>query len=271
MVLNHRTLSVFGAALAVSLLGFGPLAQAQGIPQAVREAMAEKVGIPADAPDFDARLESLSKQRITDEMMRMGFAKSFGVDPSQIDLEAPFGRPEDPARKPEIPQRVVARAAFNGGVPLEEPSKAKLAKQREMDEASLLAGIEQIQSHGRNLTKSFLRPAAISKCMADRTVWDDAPPTAPNSDTLVIADKPPLDADQLYGKETRVIQFLSGEQGDADSALIALAQPECLPYRVRVYERRRYVHYGEHALRNFDAKPTGAGKQAIKRSNFKER
>jgi hypothetical protein len=140
-----------------------------------------------------------------------------------------------------------------------------------MDETSLLAGIEQIQSHGRNLTESFLRPAAISKCVADRTVWDDAPPTARNSDTLVIADKPPLDADQLYGKETRVIQFFSGDKADTDSALIALAQPECLPYRVRIYEHKRYVHYGEHALRNFDAKPSGAGKQAIKRSNFKER
>jgi hypothetical protein len=271
MVLNIRTLSVFVVALVGHLPGFASLVQAQGLPQVIREAIADKVGIPADAPDFDARIEALSRQKPTEEMMRRGLAKSLGVDPSEINLDGQLRPPDDPIGRSEVPQQVVSRSAFEGGAPLDEPTKRELAAMTTLSEAELADAINRINASGRKLAERFSKPGPISVCAEGKTVRDEAPPGSDGTDILVISEKPPLDFDQLYGRRTNVIQFLSGDKADSDSRLIALAQPECLPYRVRVYERQRYVHYGEHALRNFDAKPGGAGKQAIKRSNFKER
>ncbi len=255
---------IFNSVCISAGLLVGSSLYAQEIPRQIRELMADKIGIPADAPDYNQRLEALSKRPITDEMKRMGFAKSFGVSPEEIDLNEIFKQPSDKAVVSLVPQTIASRSSFAEGVALEKSVDEKRGSVFSIKEKDLTSEIALINAHGRDTVKRFIETKRIPECTESKVVRDEAPPGERDLDILVLAGKTPLDADQIYGGSTRVIEYKVGTPNEADSILVSLAQPECLPYRVRVLGGRRHIYYGEKALLNFDRDPTGPGEKAIK-------
>jgi|GEM_PF-4267657 len=251
-----------GLLLMLALL-FAQACLAQGLPEKLRAIIAEKTGIPADAPDFDARLAKLTASPVTDEMKRQGLARLFGVNPTDINLRDLSKKPKQ--KESTVPQQVAARFEFDGGSDLEQ-STAKVNSEDEKSNQALIKKAakqdfsEAIASMNAATRKSIDRvtqPKAIPECSAGKTLEDDAPLGAKNSDTLIISGVSPIDADELFGRLTRVISYKTGANADLDSIVVAFAEPECLPYRVRVVDGKRYRHSGDFALRNFDLKPNG--------------
>lgn len=255
---------VFFCSVAAAWLLVGPMVQAQDIPPKIRELMAEKIGIPADAPDYTQRLNSLLKRPVTDDMMRLGFAKSYGVDPSEIDLKSILGKPADSHIESLVPQKLASKFYFGDGIALEKTLEEGNKPATNFKPANLDEEIARIDAQGQASVARYIETRAIPECAESNVVHDEAPPGIGDQDILVLSGKAPLDADQLYGRSTRVIEYKVGKTHDADSILVSLAEPECLPYRVRIIGGRRNIYYGRHALLNFDKDPEGSGDQAIK-------
>lgn len=69
----------------------------------------------------------------------------------------------------------------------------------------------------------------------------------------------PLDPQDVFGKETKVVPF-SGEFVNGASFAAIGVGVKCLPTRFRVTGRYTFRHEGEAALRNYDDEPNGSGK-----------
>lgn len=74
----------------------------------------------------------------------------------------------------------------------------------------------------------------------------------------LLPEQMPLNSEMTLGAKTTVRPYRAGSK-DKASLLAQLSQIPCLPYRVRVTEKARYVHYGLDALKNYDKNPDGKG------------
>lgn len=240
----------------------GALAETHSVlPRELREAIGNKVGVSPDAPNFLEQIRAIPG-RATEMQKRESFAQSFGVSRGAIDLKEIFSRPTDVQSSSTVPQVVVDRATFEEGEPLVVTQAAAEVKLIEsIKSADYSAEIATIQSTGRELTKRFTHPPEIPACKGGNTVKAEVPPGTGTVDILILNSPPPVDTDERFGRLTQVQQYHPGDAKDVNSMVIALAQPECLPYRVRILDGKRYIHYGEFALRNYDEHPLGSGKR----------
>ena len=251
-----------GLPLILALIA-GQACFAQILPEKLRAIIAEKTGIPAAAPDFDSRLANMPSAPLTDEMKRQGLARFFGVNPSNINLRDLSKRPDQ--KDSMVPQQVAARFEFDGGSELEKAAVKENSEEIKSNQALIRKAVKQdfseaianMNARTRESIERVMQPKSVPECTLAKTLEDDAPLGAINSDTLIISGASPINADELFGNLTRVISFKMGANADIDSIMVALAEPECLHYRVRVVDGKRFRHSGDFALRNFDLKPNG--------------
>lgn len=155
--------------------------------------------------------------------------------------------------------RFVARThthiRMNGGVPFPKESEVMLPPTASPNEES------ETSAEFRGL--EYRKPAA---CEGSRTIREETQPRHSSGEERVLLDTlyvregfVPVDAAEIYGRMTEV--FTSRSQPSlGELARMRADDVLCIPYRIRVTNRRIYRDTGENALRNYDIDPEARGR-----------
>lgn len=77
-------------------------------------------------------------------------------------------------------------------------------------------------------------------------------------DVLFLSEPPPLDAAEIFGKNTHIYEY-STQTRDYISYLSGYIGVHCLPFRVRQTESHVFWDMGLNALKNYESDPNGQG------------
>jgi hypothetical protein len=236
--MRFRYSFLLSAAVMVAVISPASSARAQATDEEEREITVDDL-----TPDQRAQFEQI--QRTYHEVERKRRAYKSPANPPQIVRHIRLNKG---TRIEPVPQYT----------PIPTPSALPEAWQKRI-EAEVAAEVTAAHTprpatplpicmHDR--TKKVARATASSVKGKDSTSFD----------LLVIDQKDlPNDHDEVFGKNTQILVHAPEFARDVTEVTSTL-KVSCVPSRVRVTGRNRFLHEGKDALKNYDEDPNGKGK-----------
>ncbi|NDC36986.1 MAG: hypothetical protein EBZ48_02920 [Proteobacteria bacterium] len=203
--------------------------------------------------------------------VQLTIAGVLGIPPDSPELKifAVGASVDFPKQRKQLSPTLLGHYVLTGGIPLPDPSAIKKpelsTEQRQLLESALSDALKEVDQLQQDSIARWGKPRPLQSCSTGTTQRYNYSEEGAGGDDSVIVDllflakPPPLNSDELFGKNTTVIQYHSTGV-DPLSAAISGAGVPCLPYRVRVLRAARFEHQGIDALANFDAAPMSRGK-----------
>ena len=158
-------------------------------------------------------------------------------------------------------QPVIGHYSGTSGVPFPDKIHPMIYYPRESIKRALLERFAEQAV----LAREVLAPSRLPDCPESKTValpyknYKNPKVSRAKLDLIFVRENhPAAKLETEYGQ--RALMNTVGEEYGSQGAYLAIGMKvKCLPFRMRLTDRARYIHFGSDAFKNFDNNPDGPG------------